>query len=234
MATTTFDKPVGSNQILTSDVVDNLTTNDASKVLSAKQGKVLNDKIVYHDIGTFASVSALQTALATYGNAMQNNSDSKIQFFMQNAESVFYQTSYYGTITRGTFEGRYLINASGASEKDNQISGLLRNGTWSWYSAADQMATLVKHDSITETTDSNGVILTNRTINNVDIISEWAQYYVIKKYINSAYKWGFKVESLAGDTVTSTSVTINYAYITKQIIPQSGNKEEGDNIIKYL
>ena len=31
--------------IASSDIVDNLTTNDATKVLSAKQGKVLNDQI---------------------------------------------------------------------------------------------------------------------------------------------------------------------------------------------
>lgn len=33
------------------DIVDNLTTNDATKVLSAKQGKELNDKI-----GTISNV----------------------------------------------------------------------------------------------------------------------------------------------------------------------------------
>ena len=32
-------------KVNTSDIVDNLTTNDATKVLSAKQGKVLNDLI---------------------------------------------------------------------------------------------------------------------------------------------------------------------------------------------
>ena len=34
-----------NNKVNTSDIVDNLTTNDATKVLSAKQGKVLNDMI---------------------------------------------------------------------------------------------------------------------------------------------------------------------------------------------
>ena len=34
-----------NNKVNTSDIVDNLTTNDATKVLSAKQGKVLNDLI---------------------------------------------------------------------------------------------------------------------------------------------------------------------------------------------
>ena len=34
-----------SGMLTTSDIVDNLTTNDSSKVLSAKQGKALNDLI---------------------------------------------------------------------------------------------------------------------------------------------------------------------------------------------
>ena len=34
-----------NSKVNTSDIVDNLTTNDATKVLSAKQGKVLNDMI---------------------------------------------------------------------------------------------------------------------------------------------------------------------------------------------
>jgi len=34
-----------SGMLTTSDIADNLTTNDATKVLSAKQGKVLNDLI---------------------------------------------------------------------------------------------------------------------------------------------------------------------------------------------
>lgn len=45
MASTRFERPVGSNQLLRSDLVDNLSTNDATKALTAKQGKILNDHI---------------------------------------------------------------------------------------------------------------------------------------------------------------------------------------------
>ena len=41
---TSIDTALG-NKVNTSDIADNLTTNDATKVLSAKQGKVLNDLI---------------------------------------------------------------------------------------------------------------------------------------------------------------------------------------------
>ena len=34
-----------TGMLTSSDIVDNLTTDNASKVLSAKQGKALNDKI---------------------------------------------------------------------------------------------------------------------------------------------------------------------------------------------
>ena len=34
-----------SGYVSTSDIADNLTTNDSTKVLSAKQGKALNDLI---------------------------------------------------------------------------------------------------------------------------------------------------------------------------------------------
>ena len=34
-----------TGMLTSSDIADNLTTNDATKVLSAKQGKVLNDMI---------------------------------------------------------------------------------------------------------------------------------------------------------------------------------------------
>lgn len=41
---TNIDTALG-NKVNTSDIADNLTTNDATKVLSAKQGKILNDLI---------------------------------------------------------------------------------------------------------------------------------------------------------------------------------------------
>ena len=52
MATTTFEKPMGSEvetlkeqKVSKTDIVNNLTTNDATKVLSAAQGYELNSKI---------------------------------------------------------------------------------------------------------------------------------------------------------------------------------------------
>lgn len=41
----TSQKKVSLNKYINPVIVDDLTTNDATKVLSAKQGKVLNDMI---------------------------------------------------------------------------------------------------------------------------------------------------------------------------------------------
>ena len=59
-------------------IIDNLTTNDATKVLSAKQGKVLNDMIGDDDISAIGdgsvtgALTSLSTSIANYTTHLDN------------------------------------------------------------------------------------------------------------------------------------------------------------------
>lgn len=64
--------------VKTSDIVDNLTTDDATKVLSAKQGKVLQD-------GKLDKITTTGTGTRAYG---YNNLGDQVSFFVGDGFSV--------------------------------------------------------------------------------------------------------------------------------------------------
>ena len=64
---------IDTGKVNKTDIVDNLTTNDATKVLSSKQGKVLNDKYTKHIIAI--SLASTVTGLTTSQIVNFNNSE---------------------------------------------------------------------------------------------------------------------------------------------------------------
>ena len=71
-------------------IIDNLTTNDATKVLSAKQGKVLNDMIGDDDISAIGdgsvtgAISSLSTSITNLNNRIKSGKVTNISVQKQN------------------------------------------------------------------------------------------------------------------------------------------------------
>ena len=61
-------------------IIDNLTTDDATKALSAKQGKALNDQIgTYSDNVTYTTLSAITSMLTTVASTLVVNQTKNIR-----------------------------------------------------------------------------------------------------------------------------------------------------------
>ena len=78
-------------KVSTSDIVDNLTSTDTDKPLSANQGKVLNEKIKFLD----ADSVHFNLPLSTYGieNKIENND------FSSGSDNWYLRDGYGGTLT---------------------------------------------------------------------------------------------------------------------------------------
>ena len=61
-------KAMGDTTIQSPDIADNLTTNDSTKALSAKQGKILNEEVEGLEAKIEGEVSAFQLANGSQGN----------------------------------------------------------------------------------------------------------------------------------------------------------------------
>lgn len=123
-----------------SDVVNNLTTNDSTKVLSAAQGKALNDKIATYSIGT-NTLANIQTALASFGATLSNAEIRPIWFTISTSSGLFNTTSYYGTIRRDS-NGRYNVYVQGMGNSEQTVYGNYMNSTWTWSNPFDQITVM--------------------------------------------------------------------------------------------
>ena len=104
-----YDVPYGNSdvgtaldgKVNTSDIVDNLTTNDATKPLSAKQGKVLKE--VYTRVGSVVRPDSTYTTLLSYINGYVVSLDRQEYTFACEGFSDMPRTdwSYDCTVTRG-------------------------------------------------------------------------------------------------------------------------------------
>ncbi|KAF1024423.1 MAG: hypothetical protein GAK29_02583 [Acinetobacter bereziniae] len=115
---------VNNNYIKRTEIVDNLTTDDATKPLSAKQGKFLNDKKLNKD----TEQSALTTDKGFLDKYASRNTPS---FFFDSGSGKFF-SQYTAGVASSLDEGAYFI--LGASPLDNKVkvmSGTRReNGTY--------------------------------------------------------------------------------------------------------
>ena len=89
-------------------IIDNLTTNDATKVLSAKQGKVLND-----DINNVESdVSNLQTSVNSLSDSITNLTGFTRVY---NGYDDRIRVSTNGILAYFIMQGTFVVNSSGTS-----------------------------------------------------------------------------------------------------------------------
>lgn len=123
-----------SGLVSTSDIADNLTTNDGTKVLSAKQGKILNDN----------KVDKTNDALKLYCTTLDNQ-QSTISYTNQNNAYTIPQRDGNGNIQVGAtpsnnndatsksyvdsglsakFDNSNVVNASGSESSSNVYSAL--------------------------------------------------------------------------------------------------------------
>jgi len=135
-----YDVPYGNSdvgtaldgKVNTSDIVDNLATNDATKPLSAKQGKVLKE--VYTRVGTVIRPDSTYTTLLSYINGYVVSLDRQEYTFACEGFSDMPRTdwSYDCTVTRGVGLTARLHRA--LSNDEDWIREVSYNGQWadSW------------------------------------------------------------------------------------------------------
>ena len=119
------------------DLVDNLTTNDGTKVLSAKQGKVLNDKITYKELSGISSQSALDTALTNWLSNMSTVSKDML---------TFSPSASFGYFVSGE---RYYVEISKSLSSTYSTAIITRNSSTNLITAGKQ-STGWKYDSISD------------------------------------------------------------------------------------
>lgn len=117
-------------------VVNNLTSTDADKSLSANQGKVLNEKIdkiaKAHNFGQYTNLDTFKADLLTFMNASESFESQLIQFVFTSTVSVFNAWStfagYVHCIQKGATSLYFSCNVV-SNNAENVIIGY-SNGTW--------------------------------------------------------------------------------------------------------
>ena len=92
-------------------IIDNLTTNDATKVLSAKQGKVLNDMIGDDDISAIGDGS-VTNALTSLSDSITNLTGFTRVY---NGYDDRIRVSTNGILAYFIMQGSFVVNSSGTS-----------------------------------------------------------------------------------------------------------------------
>ena len=82
------------------NVVNNLSQTEEGAVLDARQGKVINDKIVHKYLGSFDTEAKLITALNGQLDLMGNYNTQFVRFDFTTATTNFRANHYYGTLSR--------------------------------------------------------------------------------------------------------------------------------------
>lgn len=132
-----------------SDIANNLTTTTSGKVLDARQGKALNDNIgkvkTQKDLGSFATVAALEALLDTELASMDSSSILTIRCNASAAASPFRNGLYYmGELYKsGTSVNYSHVVLYEAGGKPSIEGGKAGANNWTWTSLSDQIATKV-------------------------------------------------------------------------------------------
>lgn len=142
-------------KIATTDIADNLTTDDANKVLSAKQGKVLNERLNtaesdigeldsrLTEIGATAATNLLTTARHERDITQIENTLSALNYNNEPRVSV---SSYAKSVTfpKNTAQGGLKATVKGNTLNNGIVNGNFANGTTGF--TADSSGTLSVSD----------------------------------------------------------------------------------------
>lgn len=135
--------PIRTNIVFRSDIVDNLTSTDTTKVLSAAQGKKLNDeKLAKTDVvnglmsdATDKPLSAAQgkylnsllmdnKLLINYGDAQNSTDDTTIQSYMGTDSTTFYNRLMRGATLIDVSTDNWIINIQEVSTSKVVLAGV--------------------------------------------------------------------------------------------------------------
>lgn len=159
------------------DIIDNLTTDDATKILSAKQGKKLQDDKVDKAQGIAnANMNIItdESGNITVGELNTSSSfiDTLAKLYSDNTEHTINQTS------RNNAHGRRHFDLLYTTEDDVYVSCLFKQtAIGNWYMGGLVVTT---EEPITETTESDnngGNILYVASTGNTSSTTPYGQYY---------------------------------------------------------
>ena len=131
-------------------------TISAQTLSSGQQAQVMkNIGVSTYMIGqSYTSLSALESALKTYGDSMQNDEVKNIKFTVSSPIGVFPNGVYMGTIKKAA-EGRYVVVVQRFSDDGTLFTGNYNSG-WSWNSLNNSTISLTEYTDISSyNTDSN-------------------------------------------------------------------------------
>ena len=123
-------KPAGTDRALVSVINSNSDKIDGGV-------STLSEQIAMNALGTKTTVAALESALATLGGSMPNNSVRNVMFAIDPAQGVFKNANYTGTISRSV-SGRYTVSVQSHSsvQSGGLVVGVYANSAWSWQQLA--------------------------------------------------------------------------------------------------
>lgn len=112
------------------DVIDNLTSTSETDALSAKQGKVLNDKFSSYGLSS-NTLANVQNELVTLVSNLDTGTFKDVYFSLTTAAAPFKATTYYGTIKK--YASRIICEFQEGDGTGTMIIGCLHSGTvWEW------------------------------------------------------------------------------------------------------
>ena len=118
-----------------SDIVNNLTTNDSTKVLSAAQGKALYDKIVDYEMSACANQTAFDSAFSTLASSMSDKEQQSVKIQATNSYGQIKSGIYLGVVRKWS-SSRIYVELTSAN---NSVVGLYLGSSWGWRSTDNRV-----------------------------------------------------------------------------------------------
>lgn len=127
----------------------------------------LNKIVAYKNLGSFASESALQTALDSEIANMENHTQCAVRFSFSTATTSFANGYYNGLLSRGD-SATYcslLVNRYGASASPEVVTGSRSSSGWGFSNinrkTVQHASNIVKAEAISDNTNSVGLSVRN-------------------------------------------------------------------------
>ena len=228
--------PAPNLNVKKTDIVNNLTSTNTDKPLSAAQGKALNDLIAQstatldshikaHNLGNITTLSAFQNALDSMVSGITG-----VGFYEYMFTAYFSGTGFapfnisnsqvFGSLTIAG-ENRYNIMVYNHANIDNMWRGTKLLTTWSWTKIANEQSTAFDTlfhnvNNVSGTTDANGNLLLPvvATGERHAVIFAWDGTHVFIPFYYSG-NWYCRVQysNAVGDPYANQNVTCSYYYI---------------------
>lgn len=169
-----------------------------------------NQAIAMNSLGTKSTIAALESALATLGGSMPNNSIRNVAFAIDTAQGVFKNANYVGTISR-TASGRYTVLAQSHSsvQTGDLVTGVYANSAWAWQQLASKsdIATVSSSSTVAAGSSENVSYPTGFTRDNCVVISVYYTTTSTRQFQNVVASLGSGNITLINNDSTARSIT---------------------------